>query len=377
MGLFKSLFSSKNTKEKNSKENIAQEITFNKKVEMINQQYDNKRKVNSNFPEEIKELILLASAEKYPVKDAEYPEYSWFTKYGISFPDEYFRSLAEKNLIRYASASESLSNLKAKDLKEIAEKFNLSKTGKKDVLCDRILSNLSEKDLNDAFESLNAKIYWKVTPEGIEKLKENPYIQFYLDKHEYILESIGIGLFELYSLCKDRTKPRIRDLLWGQFNRLSIEFYQEGISKGDFTNYCCLLEIMALFLKEEEKNKPALEMYLNYLFYNINFKSSLPVLTYYSLQKNINNAANLLYTYTEMMPITASRLSGLASKSNLDSRALRDYMVNYFNTKTDVGLFSSTELADYLMAGLSNDKDYQEKACLRVMKNAKNQMIRK
>ena len=47
-------------------------------------------------------------------------------------------------------------------------------------------------------------------------------------------------------------------MLWGEFNRRSVDYYTKGMTEGDFRDYCELLRTMALFLEEENRHKDAL-----------------------------------------------------------------------------------------------------------------------
>ena len=329
-------------------------------------------KNKSSSKSKIQELIMLSQAEQYKVGESRYPDY-FRSEYGIGFPGEVLTSLEKKGYIRQSTAKETLPNLKATELKKIASDNGLKVSGKKDDLCIRIAENVAEEDLAPHI----TERYWKTTEQGEKLLSDNPYIGFYMDKHEYTLSSIGLDVFAFSKLYDMPLNGSVRDRLWGELNRLSMEFYSKGMNKGDFQNYCELLRIMALFLKEEGKYKDALAQYMRYLHYRANFKAGLQALQHYGSIGFVDNDAVVLTVEVEIMPYTAQEIISISEGCGFDSSQLRSFMLDAFSKEKDTGLFTPQELTELTMLGLNGDREGQKKICVKAMKAALKKMPKK
>lgn len=320
----------------------------------------------------IQELIMLSLAEKYKVGESKYPDYIR-SEYGIGFPGEAFESLEKKGHIRQSTAKEALPNLKVTELKTVASNYGLKVPGKKEDLCNKIAENVSEEDLAQHI----TERYWKVTEQGEELLKENPYIGYYLDKHEYNLRDIGLDVFKFSKLYEKPQKVLVRDRLWGEFNRLSTEFYAKGMSKGDFRDYCALLHIMALFLKEESKYKDALAQYMRFLYYRANFMAALAALRHYSFTGSVDDDAIMLTSGVEILPFTAQEILSISNGCGFDSSQLKSFMLEAFSKEKDEGIFTTKELTELTMLGLNGDREGQKEICVKAMKVAMRKIPKK
>ena len=359
MGLLKSLFGGKKDRPKEM---------FPTHTNLVQKREEPVKKVASS----IQELVLLSMAEKYKVGEKKYPDYIR-SQFGIGFPDERYQKMGEKGLIRPSTAIESLSHLKVTELKAIAAKLGLKVSGKKDELCNRIAENASEGDL----EADVSDRYWIVTEKGKTLLEENKYISFYMDKHPYSLESVGLDINAYSQLFSGKPNGRVRDVLWGEFNKRSIEYYNKGMTKGEFGDYCGLLRTMALFLEEETKHKDALAMYMRYIHYRANFEAGLAAIRHYSLVKKVDSAADILYMHTEILPFIADEIQTMSVGSELNSNQLYTFMREAFSNEKDTGVFSPRELADLVMCGLNGDQEGQKKICKVAMKSAAKKLTKK
>lgn len=238
--------------------------------------------------------------------------------------------------------------------------------GKKDVLCQRIIDEVPHEEL----AKLINERYWRITEKGQLLLDENPYIEFYLTSHPYNLESVGISLADLSKLYMKHSDKRIRDLLWGEFNRKSSQFYSNAISNGEFGDYCDLLSTMALFLEEEGRHRDALAMFLRYLHYQINFEAGMKAIKYYQLIKKVNDASDYLYSCAMLYPFCINTLLDLSNECGFDSTQLKECMNTTFNKENDKGIFTPEELTNFIMDGLNGDEDSQRKICKNAMKQA-------
>jgi len=371
MGLLKSFLGIKEDRKNNTQATSKIVTDYGNNVNVtINS--DTPQDTKSTFKTKIQELIMIYSAEKFKVDENKYPDVLR-SGYEIGFPNEVLRSLEKKGYIRRSTAAETLPNLKATELKKIASAYDLKVSGKKDDLCSRISESLDEEQISQHV----SERYWKTTEQGKNLLNANPYIGFYLEKHEYDLNWIGLDIFKFAKLYNTPLNGTVRDRLWGEFNRLSIDYYTKGMNKGDFRDYCELLHIMALFLKEEKRFKDSLDQYMRYLHYRANFQVALEALQHYGLIGFVDNDAVVLTVGVEIMPYTAREIIAISEGCGFDSSQLRSYMLDAFSKEKDTGIFSPQELTELTMLGLNGDREGQKKICVNVMKAAMKKLPKK
>lgn len=127
----------------------------------------------------VAEILLLeyCSYGTYPGPKNGYPGFWWF-KYGVRDVGKMLCSLEERGYIRFAPATNSVSKLSIAQLKEMLIQHDLSISGKKAVLVERIISNISENDLLK--HGIEQK--YELTNEGKQELEENAYVP-YMHKH--------------------------------------------------------------------------------------------------------------------------------------------------------------------------------------------------
>lgn len=359
MGLFSSLFGGN----KEPKASIEVKKTAVQSYGIQNQKEAQIKNVEST----IQDIVLLSLAEDYKVGETKYPEY-FRSRFGIGFPNEKFKKLQEKGLIRSSTAMEALPHLKASDIKAIAKKLEIKTSGKKEELCLRITENASEADVAGDVPDR----YWVLTENGKALLNENSYIGFYMEKHKYDLESLGLDINTYAKLFKNKPNGRVRDVVWGEFNRRIPELYKLGMTKGEFREYCQLLKTMSLFLEEEGRHKDALAMYLSYMHYWVNFVAGLSSLKLYPIRKKIEKDAiessiNSLFLYAEIFPGTAEDIQNMCNGCGYDSNQLYQFMIDVLSKEKDTGIFTPKKLADFIMCGLNGDKNGQKLLCKDVM----------
>ena len=320
----------------------------------------------------VQDLVLLFLATDFKVGETKYPDFLR-SRFGICFPNERFQKLENSGLIRPSTAIEALHHLKATDLKSIAGKMGLKVSGKKEELCERIAENATE-DIIGANVPVR---YWVVTEKGKSFLEDNKYISYYMEKHPYSLENIGLDINTYSKLFSGNPSGRVRDIVWGEFNRRTADYYTKGKAKGEFSDYCELLCTMALFLEEENRHKDALAMYMRYIYYRSNFDAGLSAIRYYSLMKKVDDAANTLYINTEILPFIAEVIQTMSTGCGFDSNQLYVFMKEAFSKEHDTGVFSPAELADLVMCGLNGDRDGQKKICKAAMISAAKKLPKK
>lgn len=351
MGIFKSLLSS-------VKDKITESILDTSEPEK-------EHYVASENTVTARELVLLSVAEKYKVGEKKYPEY-FRTRYGIESPRDILRGLAKKDLLRPSTDLETLSRMKASELKDIAARFELTATGKKEELCNRIANSASAEQL----EALALDRFWALTESGTSMLTNNPYVGFYMEKHPYSLAEIGLDFDTYTKLFSKKQTAKVRDVVWAELNRRSVDYYKKAMSKKEFHNYCELLRVMALFLEEEGKHADGLAMYMRYMHYRTNFEAGYAAVSLFSLTKKADNAAETLFIDAEILPFIVSEITLMSDACGFDSKQLAAFMKKAFKQEQDTGLFSPEELTDFIMCGIDGDQRGEKQICKKVMKAA-------
>ena len=228
----------------------------------------------------VQDLVLLSLAEAYKVGETKYPDF-FRSRFGIGFPNERFQKLEKAGMIRQSTSVEALPHLKATELKAIASKFGLKTSGKKEELCSRIAESVPEENINSDV----SERYWIVTEKGKSILEENKHISFFMEKHPYSLEYVGLDINAYSKLFSGNPNGRVRDVIWGEFNRRSGDYYTKGMTKGEFRDYCELLRTMALFLEEENRHKDALGMYMRYIQFQHTLFLGIMIILYLTHKK--------------------------------------------------------------------------------------------
>lgn len=147
--------------------------------------------INHASKSEIGQLLLLKYLDKSKEGDR-YPSYFHFI-YGIN-PEECVKQFWSENLIAYATSDVSLKKYTLAQLKAIADTYGLEKTGKKTVLIDRIINNVSVSDLEREIKQK----YIVITDKGIQLINNsnidfeynNRYSHFYIDNVESLVKSV-------------------------------------------------------------------------------------------------------------------------------------------------------------------------------------------
>lgn len=207
-----------------------------------------KRSIPSKNGLYVPEILLLeyCSNGAYPGPKNGYPGFWWF-EYGIRDVGAILKSLEERNFIRWAPISNSIKGLTIPRLKEILEKHDLSVSGKKAELVERIMCSISNEEL----ENLNIEKKYELTDLGKSELAENQYVP-YLHRHKYM------SVWEMNQKLNNDNLSHLgyRDILWREFNEMSGEYFKNC----DFGLYRNVRLSMHGFLIEELKYKTALRM---------------------------------------------------------------------------------------------------------------------
>ncbi len=318
--------------------------------------------------QEIQDLLLISVCERYRTDEDEYPDI-FRSELGVADPGQRFIDLKEAGYIRYATAKESLSNLKMDELKQIAEQHGMKPGRRKDDLCFNIAKTIPEEEYED---SVNIR-YWKITKRGRELLDQNKYVEYFASNHPYSLDNIDIDIVKLHELVQSNPGRQYRDLIWGEYNRKSLEAFEQATETGYFNPYCRLLRDMSYFLGEEGRYKDALAGYLRFIYYKVNYYAGMEGLKEYTYSKKVSDAAERMFILADPYEISGSNINGWSNRCEFNEKQLRSFMIEQFDRLPE-GLISSKDLADYVFAGMKEDEETQQKLCRKAIRNAASEL---
>ena len=192
------------------------------------------------------EILMLSYADTYKTSGNNFQNF-WQYQYSVKNPQNVINALLNRGFIAVGDLKSVLEKLKVTELKECLNENGQKTTGKKDELIERIINTC---DLQ-ALEHKYSDRYYVLTEKGQEEIKQNGYV-IYLHRHQYMT------VWEMNKRLNLNNPSGLgyRDILWGEFNRLSGE--QSG--NADFGLYRNTRLSMCNFLIEEKKYKNALRM---------------------------------------------------------------------------------------------------------------------
>lgn len=318
------------------------------------------------------DLILLSLANKYKVNETDYPRYLTY-ECGIANPNVALKELEKNGFLRRSSAIESLQNLKLADLKEIANATGTVSKKTKSALIEN-LSILDESTL----ETYVKDKYWVVTEAGETALNYNRYIQYFLDRHQYSLEEIGIDIWDVNKAVNEHPESRYRDIIWhlmnNEENKVSIEIQTQKYTGDVATHkYCEIYRTMSLFLEEEKNYTNAADYYFKYLYKWVNIHRGMNFLLQYSLKNNKEGKEKALcqfYEDAQLYPYQKTDILRFKEELELNDEQLRKAMRTGFERSHDSGIFTYDEFTDYIFLELVGETEKSEAMCIRIAKEA-------
>lgn len=258
-------------------------------AEMTNYRYydDNIPTIDSKEKQDYATAIFLYANSNSKIKNNnEYVGYLFY-ECGISNPRRYHQKLIDEGYFKQASINEILHTFKLDDLKKILKENNLKVTGKKAELIDRIISELSEKELNEI--NFDRNIY-TLSEKGKKYIENN---KDYIEIHRHANWQITL---EEYIKVKRKLNfsANFNDIAWGIFNKRTMEYFnnrQYGLQRNNYYN-------MFQLLMEEKKEMQAFEMIVKVIIYDL---SSVDTLENIKLYKDgIYNKKDLLNSYSNI-----------------------------------------------------------------------------
>ena len=326
------------------------------------------------------ELVMLSLAERYKTTETSFPGYLTYT-YEIANPPKMLKSLQAKGLIKVGSAVDSLENLKLPELKEIAVSLGIAVNGKK----AGIISQLSDAG-EDSLSQFVKERTWKLTEDGKEELRANPYIQYFLEKHPYNVNEVGVDIWSVNNeFVKTPNRP-YRDIIYqqlnNQMNKAFIAFQKDPMSGSANTHqYCECYRMMGLFVEEEGKSYAnAADFYFQYLFKRINIHAGFQLLKTYNLFKNDRKyqeeAIQRYYENIQLYPFHKTELLRLFDELSIDGEAVRESMIFSFKRAKDTGIMTEQEAADFVIFELNGEGDNSRELAEKLARKAVKRLSR-
>lgn len=320
------------------------------------------------------ELVMLSLAEKYKTTETDFPSYLTHT-YEISNPLKMLKDLHNRTFLEIGNAKDCLPGFKLTELKEIAVALNIPVKGKKAEIVDQ-LSGVSE----DVLGSFVKERTWKITEKGTEALKANPYIQYFLEKHNYDVSEVGVNIWTVNEEFVKDPKRLYRDIIYGQLNKAmneaSIQFQKNPASGTSATSrYCECYRLMGLFIEEEGKSYiNASDMYFQYLFKRINIHAGLQLLvnwkTFNYDKKFRETFISRYYEEIQLFPYQKTELLRLLDELNVNGDEVRKNLITSFERAQDAGVMNVKEAADFIILELSGDVDQSRDLAYKLARKA-------
>ena len=374
MGLFSNIFGKKD----NAKAKIS--TTTKVKVETPTLlhpsiQLKGEPDVNGLYPSE---LVMLSYAKKYKTNETNYPAYFTNT-YEIANPAKMLKSLQAKGYIEVGCAKDALDGFTLPELKEMATSLGIMAKGKK----ADIISQLSEVDEEHLFRFVKQRT-WNLTESGKAALDANPYIQYFLQKHPYNVNEVGVDIWTVNTVFVKNPKRPFRDIIYRQLNEQMNKAFKAIQKDTTFSNentfqYCECYRIMGLFVEEEGKSYiNAADLYFQYIFKRINIHAGLQLLKSYTLFKNDKKYQNEIikhyYEDIQLYPFHKTELLRLMDELGIEGDEFRNALITSFKRANDTGIMTEEEAADFVNFELNGKVDKSRNLADKVAKRAVKQI---
>ena len=216
--------------------------------------------VSQQIKEDYRKAIFLykhSKPEKIKRNDYCYWDYC-YAKFdlGITEPKLYYRELLKEGYFEPSKLNDKLSTLKVVELKEILKKHNLTYSGKKDDLINKIIKEIPTAEINISKEE-----YYSLSEKGKDFINENiNYIELYNHNSPYL---------DLEDYCNAISN----DTYKRSFYDVALEIYNvkinKYIQKKDYIALKNCYHHVANIFKKQNRNKEALNFYLYHLIYDL------------------------------------------------------------------------------------------------------------
>lgn len=321
------------------------------------------------------ELVMLSYVNGCKINEKSFPSY-FSNTYDIADPGKMIKSLKSKGLIVEGGPKDALSSFKLQELKELASLLGVTVKGKKEDIVSQ-LSDADEKQLEKYIKERT----WKLTDSGQAALKANPYIQYFLEKHPYNVNAVGVDIWSVNEVFVKNPKRPYRDIIYHQLNS-KMNKEATAIQKDPLAHtrqYCECYRLMGLFVEEEGKSfVNAADLYFQYLYKKINIDAGLKLLHSYQLFRNDRkHQAETIKWYCDdiqLCPYEKNELMRLINELGIEGNALKESMITSFIRANDTGIMTEKEAADFVLLELSGETKKSRNFAEKLAKKAVNKI---
>lgn len=290
--------------------------------------------------------------------------------YGVSNPEKKLKELEKKGYIAVGDARSALPLMKMDELKGLADRLGVKRSGKKATL----IAAISEADIEELNRIVEGRA-WVLTEAGKAAIKRNAYVPFFLERHPY---DVSIADFwKVSETCIAHPKTKYRDVVYRQMdrekNRASRAIIKDPINASyEGWRYCECLKAMALFIEEEGSSYiNAADLYFQYVFETINVRAGLTFGHRASFtQKNgkigrreANEIIDGFCDDCSLVPFQEKDLLRLKEEAGIEDSAFRTALMTSFERAEHRGFMSEEDAASFIILELSGENDSARKVC--------------
>ena len=286
------------------------------------------------------EILVLSYATKFMASKNEFQKFWWY-QYGIKDVQVILSKLELNNFIEIGSIADTVMNQKLNQLKQILKTHGLKVNSKKEDIAQRVLNNISLEELNVLFP---VKPY-KLTQSGENLLKKYEWIP-YIHKHNID----GLDIWNLTEMVQTPPYTNYRDKIWGYFNKIGIEYIQDG----QFGLYRNIRFEMSEFLIEEHKDTRAFKLLCEVIAYDLSgLNNGFNI-------EHITMYYNFFYPFEKsivtMAPGITKRVEKMSSNFGWNEKELFSALLQELSDiQLPFSIFTPEEKVEIVIAEINND----------------------
>lgn len=300
------------------------------------------------------EILMLNYASTYKTSGNIFQGF-WLYEYGVNNPQAVLESLLDRGFITIGGTKDTLQRQTVSTLKMELSKIGAKTTGKKETLIERILELEDTATLEAQFPDK----YFVPTEKGAREICDNEYV-LYLHRKRYM------SVWEMNKLLNANGNRHLpyRDILWGEFNRQSLEH----INNLDFGLYRNTRLSMYEFLMEENRYKDAFSCLCEVLYSDFSGLGNSETLFFsndakshrFSLGLKLKSCFPYEKSIVRIAPGIKENLVDLQNKLGLDNATLENAVRTEFEgcSFLPYHVFTVDECVEIVMGELNNQTEH-------------------
>lgn len=303
------------------------------------------------------EILMLNYASAYKTSGNTFQGF-WLYEYGVDNPQAVLESLLDRGFISIGGIKDTLQRQTTSTLKTELSKIGAKTTGKKETLIERIFELEDTATLEARFPDK----YFVPTEKGVREICDNEYV-LYLHRKHYM------SVWEMNKLLSTNGTQHLpyRDILWGEFNRQSLE-HISNLNFGLFRNTRLS---MYEFLMEENRYRDAFSCLCEVLYSDFSGLGNGDSLFFSEDAKSHRFALGLklesCFPYEKSIvriaPGIKENLVDLQKKLGLDNATLKNAVRTEFEGYSFLPyhIFTVDECVEIVMGELNNQTEQVER----------------